>query len=328
MKTSRQRRLGCRALGLAMLAGLVWLSPSLAKGDERGPGECPSGSLRVISQRHYTVAVRVRPLLFWIERKNVGDGRLTWSESAAGSVRVEFLIGSDPNRTPRRINRWGYIAETTCGSTSTLVGVMTQSDEQSVEEATARLRNSSHDGQAFSAIRAVVTHGESRAWVTPVRVDEDYTYRELEEVLRRVPDGGAANRRIAVEAGAAQGFLATAAALVRESLTACHPPGRTAGVTPSARAYVHGDRLYDMRLRSCTPLAAEGPDTPEPSLVEADFEVRTRATGRTTRFRLTYPTGGPLAGVPVRIVYRPRWWFEAEMTLAGDTTSSIPHRCR
>jgi hypothetical protein len=270
----------------------------------------------------------VRPLLFWIERKNVGDGRLTWSESAAGSVRVEFLIGSDPNRTPRRINRWGYIAETTCGSTSTLVGVMTQSDEQSVEEATARLRNSSHDGQAFSAIRAVVTHGESRAWVTPVRVDEDYTYRELEEVLRRVPDGGAANRRIAVEAGAAQGFLATAAALVRESLTACHPPGRTAGVTPSARAYVHGDRLYDMRLRSCTPLAAEGPDTPGPSLVEADFEVRTRATGRTTRFRLTYPTGGPLAGVPVRIVYRPRWWFEAEMTLAGDTTSSIPHRCR
>lgn len=326
MITSHQRSHGCRTLGLAALAGLVWLSASPARGDEPGPGACPSGSLRVISERHYSVSVRVRPLLFWIERKNVGDGRLTWSESAGGSTRVEFLIGSDPNRTPMRINRWGYIAETTCGATSTVVGVMTQSDEQSVEEAQARLRDSSHDGQMFSAIRAVVTRSEASAWVTPVRVDEGYTYRDLEGLLRRVPEGGAANRHIAVEAGAAQGFLAAAASLVRESLTARTPADRPVAVTPPPRAYVHGDRLYDMRVRSLTTLAARDAGAAWPSLIDADVEVRTRATGRTARFRLAYPAGGPLAGVPVRIVYRPRWWFEVEMTLASDTPSPIADR--
>lgn len=323
MKTSNQRRDACRALTLAAVAGLGVLSaPSPATGDERRPGGCPSGGFHTTSEQQYTVSVRVRPLLFWIERKNVGDARLTWSESPDGATRVELLIGSDPNRTPMRINRWGYIAETTCGATSTVVGVMTRSDEQSVEEAQARLRASPHDGQAFSAIRAVVTPTESHAWVTQLRVAEDYTYRDLEGVLQRVPDAGTAHRRIAIEEGAAQGFLAAAASLVRESVTARTRSGRTAAVTAPARAYVHGDRLYDLRVRSSTAVGADDPATPGPPLVETDFEVRTRTTGRTTRFRVTYPTDGPQAGVPVRIVYRPRWWFEAELRLTGDAAAA------
>ncbi len=52
--------------------------------------------------------------------------------------------------------------------------------------------------------------------------------------------------------------------------------------------------------------------------LEADFEVRSGLTGSRTRFHLAYPTAGPLAEVPVRVVYRPRWWFEVELTLAGS----------
>jgi hypothetical protein len=43
--------------------------------------------------------------------------------------------------------------------------------------------------------------------------------------------------------------------------------------------------------------------------------VRNLTAGTTTPFRLIYATDGPLAEVPVRIVYRPRWWFEVELTL-------------
>ncbi len=49
--------------------------------------------------------------------------------------------------------------------------------------------------------------------------------------------------------------------------------------------------------------------------VESTFEIRNRATGARTAFRLTCGTEGAFAEVPLRIVYRPRWWFEAELTL-------------
>ncbi len=43
----------------------------------------------------------------------------------------------------------------------------------------------------------------------------------------------------------------------------------------------------------------------------------TAVPGTRTAFHLTYPVSGRFAEVPVRIVYRPRWWFEAELTLEG-----------
>src|SRR5512143_148814 len=61
------------------------------------------------SERHYTMTARVRPLLFWISRSGVGGARISWLESADGSRGLELLVGSDPARTPMRINRWGYV---------------------------------------------------------------------------------------------------------------------------------------------------------------------------------------------------------------------------
>ena len=42
---------------------------------------------------------------------------------------------------------------------------------------------------------------------------------------------------------------------------------------------------------------------------------RSRSTGDTTKFDVTYGASGPMAGVPVHAVYQPRWWFEVQLFL-------------
>ena len=41
---------------------------------------------------------------------------------------LTYICG-DPDRAPMHVNRWGYIAETTCGDETALVGVMTDANE-------------------------------------------------------------------------------------------------------------------------------------------------------------------------------------------------------
>src|SRR5215216_1108953 len=63
--------------------------------------------LPVVAQHYYRMLAKVRPLLFWISRDNVGGARIGWLADERGSKGFELLIGSDPARAPRKINRWG-----------------------------------------------------------------------------------------------------------------------------------------------------------------------------------------------------------------------------
>ncbi len=316
--TSRARR----TLAVVTFAALALTTgPRASVGARDDAPPCPAGSAFTVTAEHrYVLGVRVRPLLFWIRRDNVGDARLAWSTASGGAARLELLIGSDPLRAPMRVNRWGYIAETACGTTSTVVGVMTESDEQTVDDARARLQDGGH---AFKAIRAVITPAQSLASVTRLQLAEDLTYRDLDHLLRRVPEDARANRRLALDEGVGQGFLMATAALVRESAAAYRRSGRVDADPGASRAYVHGDRIFDLRVRrSGRALPDRG--AASATLLETEFETSNRSTGSTSSFRLTYAASGPLAEVPVRIVYRPRWWLEAELRLASEGAAIHP----
>ena len=91
----------------ALLLGLVF-----------SPTDASAGNgLPVVAEHYYRMLAKVRPLLFWISRDNVGGARIGWLGDQSGSKGFELLIGSDPARAPRKINRWGYIAEELRGST-------------------------------------------------------------------------------------------------------------------------------------------------------------------------------------------------------------------
>ena len=98
-------------------------------------------SLRVVRARQYRMAGGVRPLLFWINRDDIGLARITWRAGDAGAFGYEFLVGTDPVKAPRGLNRWGYIAEDTRGAEASLLALMTGADEASTTRP-HRTRNS------------------------------------------------------------------------------------------------------------------------------------------------------------------------------------------
>jgi hypothetical protein len=274
----------------------------------RGPGAptvCPPAPAAQVVERRYIVRARIRPLLFWTSRREVGDARFLMTARDEPTRRFELLIGTDPDRAPLRLNRWGYIAETVCGTRALAVGLMTESDEQTIEEARAALPKGV-PAPLFKAIRATVEAGHARTETMSLAVERAATYRDLDAVLGLLPPAGAP-RTYAVPEGTALGFLPAVTSLVDDSVTAYSsgsgPPGTL------RRSYVYGGRLYELTLVTTT--------SQDAGVLEGAFEIRNAVTGSRTEFQLTYATTGALAAVPTRVVYRPRWWLELELRLEG-----------
>lgn len=310
-----------------LVAALVVMTSGWAATAGRGPTPSPAarpaGPLPIVAEHRYRMAAKIRPLLFWIRRDNVGGARVVWRQSDNGAVAFELLIGSDPARAPRRINRWGYIAEETRGSETRLLGVMKQSDEKSIKEAEATL---ARDAQAaryvFKIIRGTATADEASAGVTTIHVTRDLTYRDVGILLDLVSDETetTAVRQVRLPSGTRPGFLVALADLIHRSLearsAAAVPPRTGNGV-----AYIYNGTLHDLTLRKIEFLrAVRVGDRRYTDAARGEFESRNRATDDKTRFELTYGTRDPFAGIPLHVSYQPRWWFEIELLLDAGVT--------
>ena len=61
-------------------------------------------------QHTYRMAGKIRVLLLWVGRDDVGSGVIKW-RGAGDEKAIELLIGSDPKRAPSQLNKWGYLVE-------------------------------------------------------------------------------------------------------------------------------------------------------------------------------------------------------------------------
>jgi len=280
-------------------------------------GVCPA-YLAPIAERTYAVGARVKFLLFWSGRHDEGDARLVWSADTTGVRRTELLVGTDPERAFRGLNRWGYLAETTCEAGAEVVGVMTTSDEASVEEAKASLDASGQGSHAYRAIRATLATGESVADLVHLSGTEACTYRDVQTILDRLPVAGAPRRR-SLPAHADTGFLAATSRLVADSIA--HQARTERGLSGVKRTYVYGATMYVLALRSSAMKRALTIGTTTfASPIEMAFEIVNTDTQETTPFSITVGTTGDTAGVPLRMVYRPRWWLELDLTLTTQVS--------
>ena len=299
-------------LTLAAFAGAVVRTDGSA--DSR-PAVVPGAALPVVKIHTYTMAGRIRPLLFWIGRDRVGVARILWRRGADGARGYELLIGTDPESAPRHLNRWGYIAEAGDGVRGSVLALMSRSEESSIEEVGDRPKGSAE----FKAMRAQVEAGVSSSVVPTVVVQNEPTFRDVEALIEQVRLAAerANVRTVSVPTGTRPGFLGAVAELVHSSVETLQDSAASAGGRPlSPVPYVYGTRLYDLSLRSherCR--TSRGGTGPADGLARGRFEIRNRATGEVTRFELLYGLGGTLAEVPVEIVYQPRWWLKVELRL-------------
>ena len=286
---------------------------------EQSPGPdapAPGGHLPVLRVHRYRMAGRIRPLLFWIGRDDVGMGEIVW-RGAEGAVAYELLIGTDAARAPRGINRWGYLFEESGASGSRVLGVMTTSDEATLSDVTRRTPGTQPVGR-FKGLEAFVAGGRSRSTAETIETERDYGVRDkaliVDRIERRLQD--AVPRDVAVPAGVRPGFLTAVAELVNDTIAARKGgdqalrrlKGRTVG-------YMYGRGRFDLTLTGVGTVRASPGGSPRRALVHAEFGTLNRGTGSRSTFELDYATEGPLAGVPTLIRHQPRWWLQAVLKL-------------
>jgi len=288
---------------------------SLPAADTPAPG--------MAERHHYVMSARVRPLLlFWIGRSNVGDAIVTRA-AAPHEARYSLLIGSDPDRAPRRINRWGYIEEEIRGDAATVIGLMTESDEESVEEAEANIHREQSGRHTFKVIHASIDAQQSQSVVTAVGAPADYSFRQVRAVLALASDAGAAGktRVVPLPRGTRSGFLSALAEMIHAQAESARAGTLHAG---AALTYVYHGKFYELRAASVQfKPTLEVNASRYTRVVAAQFAMKNLADGEETRFSLSYAIDGELAEVPLTISYQPRWWMQVNLALADDAESLL-----
>ncbi|HJO37525.1 MAG: hypothetical protein QGF21_11105 [Vicinamibacterales bacterium] len=323
-----------RVLTFALVLTLAGAAAIAASRGARSPVEFvfvdaptwrPGGQWPAFWTEHYRMAGRIRPLLFWISRDNVGLARIVWRRGPADALAYELLIGTDPDLAPQRLNRWGYIAEEIDGRDGRLLGIISKSEERSVGEVRSG-RDDDGRRHAFSVIRATVRGGRSDATQWTEQTTDNLALHDVDQVLAAVehPPANAERHQEAVRAGMQPGFLAAVAELIDRSVRAHRrSPASVDALTNVPVPYAYADARHDLSLRSHAS-RRQLLDDRLVTTIDGKFETRDRSTGKKTRFEVGYGRDGCLAGIPVSIKYEPRWWLRVELVREPPAAASLP----
>lgn len=285
----------------------------------------------------YIMTGRVRLLLFWVGKDDVGGGyihRGVLPQDPASDV-IELLIGSDPAKAPRAINRWGAASEishkASCcmsGSESSIFfGFMKVSKGSSVSEMEKELAHEKGGGDfSFSAIINQGDRNGNFARVVPFSSSTDFTINEFDRAKSMVFERllGSEGKLKQIDGKQAQGcdrhegFLETVAELIDAAIQQ--------SATPTTLCYLYNGDQHRLTLQDVSREATESVHLTlrqEPrdyirnyhDLDLARFEDVNRSNQKKSNFELLLGTKGELRGVPIQIRYSPNWWFQAILNL-------------
>jgi hypothetical protein len=309
------RSAAARAIAVFVLPVTVALPPAAAQPFPDGRPAAP-----VTAEHRYRLSAAIRPLFFWVGARNVGGARIVWRDDGAGRKGYELLLGSDPARAPRRINRWGWVRVDADAPGATTTGLMNRSEDDSLDQARAGLQ--ARGRYLFKLNRARVEDGAARAEATTLYAPQDYTFRQLSELLRFADEAKATPgvRTSRLPPGTRPGLLFALADLVGAGVEAGRRPGN-AGPLPRKVQFTFNAGAYDLVVTSWERVErAQYGNRTYDRLVRLEFESRNLEKGTTERFVLACGTDGPLAGVPVFVRYQPKWWFKVEGVLDEEET--------
>lgn len=306
------------------LIGVLALSPAAASGSPASPAtpsaDAIAGSLTpgVTRLRTYRMSGRIRPLLVWMGRDDVGMGRVAWRRDEAGRPGYELLIGTDPGKAPRGLNRWGFVSEQYTADGGDLLALMTGAVVGSFAEANADTASGSGSAR-LRVLRGRLAAGVSEGRASQLAFDTTPTIHEVEDVLTRLRYEEASTRPASARARAdARPGLLTALAGLVDRLVPAARAGRVAldaaAATPPL-PYVFGRDSYELRTRSVRLVTSEEPGRAGTRAVDAELDILTVSTGAHTRFAMVTAIDGPLAGVPLTVRWQPRWWLEVGLHL-------------
>ncbi|HVO58999.1 MAG TPA: hypothetical protein VMT51_15005 [Dongiaceae bacterium] len=292
------------------------------------------------AQYDYVMTARVRLLLFWVGKDDVGEGYIRHG-LAHDDPKLEFiqvLFGSDPARAPRAINRWGAgtevqwhseapaslaAAATSPVSSSAFFGFMKSSKGQSVNEMQDELKKEGQNGEhLFTGIVSYVSSGRALSSVAPLASSTDFNLHQYQTAEPVVYDKlKQADRPIkfldASSCPRNAQFLGTLSELIAAALN---------GVSKRSLCYAYDSKLEVLTLQHAARVKSAAVKVKSTAgqvliernygnLLEAEFESSEPATGKKTDFTLLLGTDGAQRGVPIQVRYQPNWWFQVVLNL-------------
>jgi hypothetical protein len=295
------------------------------------------------SEYRYVMTCKIRLLLFWAGRDDVGGGYVRIGK-AVGDDRqqvIQVLFGSDPVKAPLSINRWGAgtevlrSADSGQPAASAFFGFMKSSKGQSVLAMKSELSKEKANGDhLFDGIISRVDDGRALTTTVPYSSNQDFDFHQYavaeKATLQQLESNPA--RHIRRLDGAARSacprageFLSTTRQLIDDAVA-----GRP---TPDSLCYIYNARHYKDTLLSVHPVGEKkvhvtlrgnggSIDRTYCHLQEAHFEVVNEETGAKTIFDILLGMEGNLRGAPIQITYEPNWWFQIILNLAPDSPQS------
>jgi hypothetical protein len=296
-------------------------------------------------QFDYIMTGRVRLLLFWAGADDVGGGyiRRAAPPNAPSSKMFQLVIGSDPAKAPRAINRWGAAWEMLARATdnrtpesSTFFGFMKVSSGTSISAMQKELASEKQAGSKFmfSATISEAKPSGSFAKVVPFPSDQDFTIHQLDQAAPAVFDrlavpGGVFKSVDASQmkaCGRSEGFLSTISDFIDSALK-----GQTKA---DPLCYIFNGDRFSLKLSQVTRVPQE---TVQLSLHEdpkkyvrtyhdlllLHFDNYNETMKKPSSFELLVGTSGKMRGMPVRITYQPNWWFQVVLNVKMPETAEF-----
>ena len=301
----------------------------------------------------YRLKGRVRLLFFWVDRDDVGGGKIVVSkkrkENGGMSRYIEVIFGSKPERVPGRINRWGHGTEGSewgeeevNGSRrleeTLFKGFMKHSPEKDLSEV-VKNEGEVQSGQLhwYKGTRSLVRSDQAVAKIRKFAAKEDFDYRRAHSIRcgyeKRVLKGADEKKEL-INSGKDSylqpyGFLTGVYSVIQGIVAEVSETGSLKKKTEPL-VYVYNAKLYELAIRGkklLKKLEIPGPrgmpNEVYHSVARVNFRLRKKSIRRTRDFTLWFPIKGKLRGVPIRIVDRPRWWLNIELNY--DSSAEWEH---
>jgi hypothetical protein len=293
-----------------------------------------------VAQFDYVMSARVRLLFFWVGKDDVGGGYIRRG-TAKDDSREEFiqlLFGSDPEKAPRAINRWGAgteviwhkepVSEVFKGDdivATAFFGFMKSSRGKSVSEMQEELKREKEQGEhQFTGILSRAERARAISLVVPLASNVDYNlhqYAEAEPLMLAKLDASDKPARLLENADGcprAGEFLGTVAQLLNQA--------ENSQQHGQSLCYVYDAQVNKLVVERTVVVpnlqvklsgAKGGPSTEQSykDLIEVDFVTIHQTTGKKVYFTILTGARGPLRGVPIQIKYQPNWWFQVVLNL-------------
>jgi hypothetical protein len=304
---------------------------------------------------------RVRLLLFWVGKENVGGGSITISDrflpaSQLKEEGIEVLFGSNPKQVPGGINRWGYGQEWAYWKVSpeaaedelqytVFTGFMRHSDEEALSQVyVARQHEQSAQLYWYDGIESVVRPWESvskiRHFAEPLEVD--YQQHDMvQSAYRHRLDAGPPDKTEVLKNesrvyAAPYGFLTCLREVSRQISIRFQTSGDEFLKARYSATYAYNSKTYVLEVThlkyhftlSLADQGSEGGSTKSTTsqfsdVAEVDFRLHNQTDGSKHDFSIWFPLRGDQQGVPLRIVDKPRWWLQVDLRLAGQSARSL-----